>query len=167
MTLQAQRSELGWPKSTKTKGFATGNSPSAAFGTNTAARPSLQAQRSELGWPSKERNAQQNIPVDGPPAPENPKTTSTRPDLQAQKSELGWPGQKTMANGDGNAAHKQMHLTAFMRPVSLHTGAWRYPGAYPDANFNLNHLKSFIQKLEEAKFGTYSPEEPKYFSLEK
>ncbi|KAK7746246.1 hypothetical protein SLS53_002204 [Cytospora paraplurivora] len=50
---------------------------------------------------------------------------------------------------------KQLHLTAFMRPVSLHTGAWRYPGAYPDANFNLTHLKSFIQKLEAAKFDAF------------
>ena len=50
---------------------------------------------------------------------------------------------------------KQMHLTAFMRPVSLHTGAWRYPGAYPDANFNLAHIKSFIQKLEAAKFDAF------------
>lgn len=50
---------------------------------------------------------------------------------------------------------KKLHLTAFMRPVSLHTGAWRYPGSYPDANFNLNHLKSFIQKLEKAKFDAF------------
>jgi FMN-dependent oxidoreductase (nitrilotriacetate monooxygenase family) len=50
---------------------------------------------------------------------------------------------------------KQLHLTAFMRPVSLHTGAWRYPGSYPDANFNLKHLKSFIQKLEAAKFDAF------------
>lgn len=50
---------------------------------------------------------------------------------------------------------KQLHLTAFMRPVSLHTGAWRYPGAYPDANFNLKHLKTFIQKLEAAKFDAF------------
>ncbi|KAL4958447.1 luciferase-like domain-containing protein [Aspergillus filifer] len=52
-------------------------------------------------------------------------------------------------------ADKQLHLTAFMRPVSLHTGAWRYPGSYPDANFNLTHLKSFIQKLEAAKFDAF------------
>ena len=50
---------------------------------------------------------------------------------------------------------KQLHLTAFMRPVSLHTGAWRYPGAYPDGNFNLSHIKSFIQKLEAAKFDAF------------
>jgi len=50
---------------------------------------------------------------------------------------------------------KQLHLTAFMRPVSLHTGAWRYPGSYPDANFNLAHLKSFIKKLEAAKFDAF------------
>ncbi|KAI3399594.1 hypothetical protein diail_6233 [Diaporthe ilicicola] len=50
---------------------------------------------------------------------------------------------------------KKLHLTAFMRPVSLHTGAWRYPGSYPDANFNLAHLKSFITKLEAAKFDAF------------
>ncbi|QDS67542.1 hypothetical protein FKW77_002569 [Venturia effusa] len=50
---------------------------------------------------------------------------------------------------------KQLHLTAFMRPVSLHTGAWRYPGSYPDANFNLTHIKSFIRKLEDAKFDAF------------
>ncbi|KAK4541137.1 hypothetical protein LTR36_008211 [Oleoguttula mirabilis] len=53
------------------------------------------------------------------------------------------------------AEHKQLHLTAFMRPVSLHTGAWRYPGSYADANFNLAHLKSFIQKLEAARFDAF------------
>ena len=53
------------------------------------------------------------------------------------------------------AESTKLHLTAFMRPVSLHTGAWRYPGSYPDANFNLDHLKSFIQKLEEAKFDAF------------
>lgn len=42
-----------------------------------------------------------------------------------------------------------------MRPVSLHTGAWRYPGSFPDANFNFSHLKSFIQKLEAAKFDAF------------
>ncbi|WPH02728.1 alkanesulfonate monooxygenase [Acrodontium crateriforme] len=50
---------------------------------------------------------------------------------------------------------KQLHLTAFMRPVSLHSGAWRFPGSYPDANFNLAHLKTFIQKLEAAKFDAF------------
>ncbi|KAH8432105.1 LLM class flavin-dependent oxidoreductase [Aspergillus melleus] len=50
---------------------------------------------------------------------------------------------------------KTLHLTAFMRPVSLHSGAWRYPGALPDANFNLAHLKSFIRKLEDAKFDAF------------
>ncbi|MDX3974133.1 LLM class flavin-dependent oxidoreductase [Shinella sp.] len=50
---------------------------------------------------------------------------------------------------------KKLHLGAFMRPVSLHTGAWRYPGAYPDANFNFQHLKSFALKLEAAKFDAF------------
>ena len=58
-------------------------------------------------------------------------------------------------NGTPNAKPKSLHLTAFMRPVSLHSGAWRYPGAYPDANFNINHIKSFIKKLEAAKFDAF------------
>jgi len=52
-------------------------------------------------------------------------------------------------------AKKQLKLGAFMRPVSIHTGAWRYPGAYPDANFNFAHLSSFIQKLERARFDAF------------
>ncbi|MCD7109332.1 LLM class flavin-dependent oxidoreductase [Rhizobium sp. DKSPLA3] len=50
---------------------------------------------------------------------------------------------------------KQMHLGAFMRPVSLHTGAWRYPGSAPDANFSFSHLKRFAQTLEAAKFDAF------------
>ncbi|MBN3963127.1 LLM class flavin-dependent oxidoreductase [Nostoc sp. NMS8] len=50
---------------------------------------------------------------------------------------------------------KQLKLGAFMRPVSIHTGAWRYPGALPDANFNFPALKQFIQKLEEGKFDAF------------
>lgn len=42
-----------------------------------------------------------------------------------------------------------------MRPASIHTGAWRYPGAYPDANFNFGHLKRFAQRLEAAKFDAF------------
>jgi hypothetical protein len=29
---------------------------------------------------------------------------------------------------------RQLRLGAFMRPASIHTAAWRYSGAYPDAN---------------------------------
>src|SRR5271167_4570981 len=50
---------------------------------------------------------------------------------------------------------RQLHLGAFMRPVSIHTGAWRYPGAYPDANFNFQHLKRFIQTLERGRFDAF------------
>ncbi len=53
------------------------------------------------------------------------------------------------------SGQKQMKLGAFMRPVSLHTGAWRYPGAYPDANFNFRHITSFARKLEAAKFDAF------------
>ncbi len=53
------------------------------------------------------------------------------------------------------ARARQLHLGAFMRPVSIHTGAWRYPGAYPDANFNAQHLKHFAKRLEEAKFDAF------------
>jgi len=50
---------------------------------------------------------------------------------------------------------RQLHLGAFMRPVSIHTGAWRYPGAYPDANFNIAHLKRFARTLEAGKFDAF------------
>ena len=42
-----------------------------------------------------------------------------------------------------------------MRPTTIHTGAWRYPGAFPDANFNFAHLKRFAQTLERAKFDAF------------
>ncbi|MFZ3227135.1 MAG: NtaA/DmoA family FMN-dependent monooxygenase, partial [Xanthobacteraceae bacterium] len=50
---------------------------------------------------------------------------------------------------------RQLHLGAFMRPASIHTGAWRYPGAWPDMNFNYAHIKECIQKLERAKFDAF------------
>ena len=50
---------------------------------------------------------------------------------------------------------RQLRLGAFMRPISIHTGAWRYPGAFPDANFNFSHIKRFIQKLEHGKFDAF------------
>jgi alkanesulfonate monooxygenase len=52
-------------------------------------------------------------------------------------------------------AKRQLKLGAFMRPVSIHTGAWRYPGAWPDANFNFQHLKQLIRKLEAGKFDAF------------
>jgi hypothetical protein len=45
---------------------------------------------------------------------------------------------------------RQLRLGAFMRPISIHTAAWRYPGAFPDANFNFEHLTRFAQTLERA-----------------
>lgn len=53
------------------------------------------------------------------------------------------------------ASSRQLHLGAFMRPASIHTGAWRYPGAWPDMNFNLAHLKRCIRTLERAKFDAF------------
>jgi len=50
---------------------------------------------------------------------------------------------------------RRLHLGAFMRPVSIHTGAWRHPGAYPDANFNFGHLRDFARRLEAAKFDAF------------
>src|SRR4030088_2152139 len=52
-------------------------------------------------------------------------------------------------------AKRQLRLGAFMRPVSIHTGAWRYPGAWPDGNFNFPHIKRLIQKLEAGKFDAF------------
>lgn len=50
---------------------------------------------------------------------------------------------------------RQLHLGAFMRPVGIHTAWWRYPGACPDANFNLKHLVDFIQTLERGRFDAF------------
>jgi FMN-dependent oxidoreductase (nitrilotriacetate monooxygenase family) len=50
---------------------------------------------------------------------------------------------------------RQLRLGAFMRPASIHTGAWRYPGAWPDMNFNFAHIKRAIQTLERAKFDAF------------
>jgi FMN-dependent oxidoreductase (nitrilotriacetate monooxygenase family) len=50
---------------------------------------------------------------------------------------------------------RQLRLAAFMRPTTIHTGAWRYPGAYPDANFNFAHLKRFAQTLERGRFDAF------------
>ena len=53
------------------------------------------------------------------------------------------------------AERRQLHLGAFMRPTTIHTGAWRYPGAQADANFNLPFLTHCIQRLEAAKFDAF------------
>jgi alkanesulfonate monooxygenase len=52
-------------------------------------------------------------------------------------------------------ARRQLRLGAFMRPVSIHTAAWRYPGGTPDANFNFPALKRYTQKLEQGKFDAF------------
>lgn len=49
-------------------------------------------------------------------------------------------------------ATRQLKLGAFMRPTSIHTAGWRYPGAFPDANFNFAHHKRFAQTLERGRF---------------
>ncbi|MDT7952378.1 MAG: LLM class flavin-dependent oxidoreductase [Acetobacteraceae bacterium] len=50
---------------------------------------------------------------------------------------------------------KQLHLGAFMRPVGIHTAWWRVPGAFADANFNLDHLVRFAQTLERGCFDAF------------
>ncbi|MET0427615.1 MAG: NtaA/DmoA family FMN-dependent monooxygenase, partial [Microvirga sp.] len=50
---------------------------------------------------------------------------------------------------------RQLHLGAFMRPTTIHTAGWRYPGAIPNANFSLPALTRSIQALEAAKFDAF------------
>jgi FMN-dependent oxidoreductase (nitrilotriacetate monooxygenase family) len=50
---------------------------------------------------------------------------------------------------------QQLRLGAFMRPVSIHAGAWRYPGAFADANFNFAHLRRFAETLERGRFDAF------------
>jgi FMN-dependent oxidoreductase (nitrilotriacetate monooxygenase family) len=53
------------------------------------------------------------------------------------------------------AEDRRLRLGAFMRPISIHTGAWRYPGALADANFNFTAIKRYAQRLEAAKFDAF------------
>lgn len=50
---------------------------------------------------------------------------------------------------------RRLHLCAFMRPVSIHTAWWRYPGAATDANTNFAHLKRYAQTLERGRFDAF------------
>jgi FMN-dependent oxidoreductase (nitrilotriacetate monooxygenase family) len=50
---------------------------------------------------------------------------------------------------------RKLRLGAFMRPVSIHTAAWRYPGAWPDANFNFQRLTRLAQTLECGRFDAF------------
>jgi FMN-dependent oxidoreductase (nitrilotriacetate monooxygenase family) len=52
-------------------------------------------------------------------------------------------------------SERKLRLGAFMRPISIHTAAWRYPGAFADANFNFAHLKRFAQTLERGRFDAF------------
>src|SRR5438105_14784411 len=52
-------------------------------------------------------------------------------------------------------AQKKLRLGAFMRPVSIHTAAWRYPGGTPDANFNSKALVAYAQTLERGRFDAF------------
>ncbi|MCA0302237.1 MAG: LLM class flavin-dependent oxidoreductase [Proteobacteria bacterium] len=53
------------------------------------------------------------------------------------------------------SSRRQIRLGAFMRPVSIHTAAWRYPGGTPDANFNLKALISYAKTLERGLFDAF------------
>ncbi|MGK2941827.1 MAG: LLM class flavin-dependent oxidoreductase [Immundisolibacter sp.] len=50
---------------------------------------------------------------------------------------------------------RRLRLGAFMRPISIHTAAWRYPGGAPDANFNWPLIKRLTQKLEHGCFDAF------------
>jgi len=50
---------------------------------------------------------------------------------------------------------RRLHLGAFMRPTTIHTGAWRFPGAWPDANFNFERLSYAAKRLEAARFDAF------------
>src|SRR3954467_1370097 len=90
----------------------------------------------------------------------------TKPSLNLRRAYIPTPGStaphgalKTRVNAlmaqERFMPSRQIKLNAFMRPASIHTGAWRYPGAWPDMNFNFAHIKEAIQKLEAAKFDAF------------
>lgn len=50
------------------------------------------------------------------------------------------------------APRRELKFGAFMRPASIHTASWRYPGGLPDANFNFDHHLRFARTLERGLF---------------
>src|ERR1700691_4899121 len=75
--------------------------------------------------------------------------------LSSEQGSVRCPAASTSEPQEGLMAKRQLRLGAFMRPVGIHTGWWRYPGAYPDANFNFQHLKRFAQTLERGRFDAF------------
>ena len=54
------------------------------------------------------------------------------------------------------AGSRQLHLGAFMRPVSIHTAAWRYPGGVCRMRTSISSiLKRFAQTLERGRFDAF------------
>ncbi len=54
-----------------------------------------------------------------------------------------------------SSGRRRLRFNAFMRPSTIHTGAWRHPEAWSDANFNLKHLVACAQKLEQGRFDAF------------
>ncbi len=50
---------------------------------------------------------------------------------------------------------RQLRLGAFMRPISIHSAAWRYPGGNPNANFDLKAIVRYAQTLERGRFDAF------------
>src|SRR5947209_4036007 len=114
-----------------------------------AARPSATANRpGGVAAPTRINNPERS-PMSGPPVAVS-KSTMHRP-----AAEAGNIGRTHGPGAVGMKASRQLRLGAFMRPVGIHTAWWRYPGAYPDANFNLQHLIRFAQKLEQGRFDAW------------
>ena len=65
---------------------------------------------------------------------------------------ISYPTITSTERGNGKTAiqARRVHAAGI-----IHTGAWRYPGAWPDANFNFAHIKKLIQKLEAGKFDAF------------
>ena len=53
------------------------------------------------------------------------------------------------------AAVRKLRLGAFMRPISIHSAWWRWPGGWSDANFNLQHMVHLAQTLERGCFDAF------------
>ena len=55
---------------------------------------------------------------------------------------------------------RQLHLGAFMRPVSIHTGAWRYPGAWPFVGTPAsiaNEMEAWLEERASDEFNIMFP----------
>ena len=63
--------------------------------------------------------------------------------------------QRSLTEAEKLLCYEKTQEHGVMIGRNTQTGAWRYPGAHADANFNLQRMVGYIQKLEHGKFDAF------------